>query len=152
MHDPMTLLWEFPQDIFKKGKYRRSIFEIWHHDPSDYDSTTCKWPCWNPKHMEFTFTPWKRFWNKIFQRCAGCGGPSTKKNPVNHSTGWNDDKYPFWYSRPHIYHESCIRKYDARITSLLNNGRREGYERGYKDGHFELANGTGYKVPQEWRY
>lgn len=162
MHDPMTFVFGWPTYKFRirvaaltNGRlHPKDIIDIWHHDPSDYDSDTCGMnynKLSHIKHWEFRFLPWIRLMKRIFQRCAYCGAPSSKKNPVNHSLGgWDDTKYPLWYSRPKMYHQTCMERRNVNHKSIGNNCRREGYIRGYKDGRFELADGTGFMIPKDW--
>ena len=147
MHDA-TLVWQFPDS--KPGKYRRSIIEIWHEDQGSIQD--CK--NWNKlsdrSHWTVHFIPWKRLTRKLFQRCAGCGGPSTRKNPVNHGY-WDDRNYPFYYSKPDTYHETCMRKNSRQRKQFQNACRIDGYNRGYRDGRYELADGAGFHIPEDWK-
>ena len=147
MHDA-TLVWQFPDS--KPGKYRRSIIEIWHEDQGSIQD--CK--NWNKfsdrSHWTVHFIPWKRLTRKLFQRCAGCGGPSTRKNPVNHGY-WDDRNYPFYYSKPDTYHETCMRKNSRQRRQFQNACRIYGYNRGYRDGRYELSDGAGFHIPEDWK-
>ena len=159
MHDPQTLVGSFPSyktRIWLEERLHikvKGIFDIWHHDPSGYDSETCG-NSYNKLshigHWEFRFLPLRRLNHKLFQRCALCGGPSTKKNPVNHSF-WDDLEYPFYYSKPEHFHETCMKKHSQQSRQLANTYRIEGYNRGYYDGRHELADGTGYHIPEDWK-
>lgn len=154
MHDPQTLVGEFPPYKLRKKLHLPPIFDVWHHDPSGYDSETCGHD-YNKlshiSHWEIRFLPYFRLMRKLFQRCALCGAPGIKKNPVNHGF-WDDTNYPLYYSRPKIFHSSCMKKYTTQQKNLYNTYRVEGYNRGYTDGKFELADGTGYQVPDEWKF
>lgn len=107
MHDPWTRVAAVPR--YRRKPFRmRPIVEVWHHDPSDYDSTCGeefrRLTHW--RHWRLRIVPLRRLVRRVIDRCAHCGGPGTKANPVNISHGHADD-LPWWWGHPNVYHREC---------------------------------------------
>lgn len=142
MHDPMTQVADVPsykvrKQIARLLRSRRpavsALFEVWHHDPSDYDSETCgrdyrKLSHW--RHWRLRIPALLKLRRRLFQRCAECGGWSTRKNPVNVAANWDDRHFSWWNSRPNVMHRECSQKYSARVRSQVEHWRKVGYNDG----------------------
>lgn len=156
MHDDMTLVGTFlPYSVRKKFKIlnKLDLFELWHRDPQTSGQDCCgfndykKLSHW--RHWELRFIPLVRLRKKIFERCAGCGGPSTKNNPINFSAAFETPKTPhFWWNRPNSYHVKCWIKHVNSTSKLRHSYSLEQYNRGYIDATFELSPQGGYRPPE----
>ena len=147
MHDPQTLVAAIPPYVWTRRKdgslgrpILRPIFEVWHHDPSGYDSETCgrdfrKLSHW--RHWRVRFIPARNLTRRLFQRCAWCGGWSTKRNPVDvsHQSSDRQDRARWWQSRPDVYHRECSGAASGRERRVFEYARRRGYQEGVADGY-----------------
>lgn len=139
MHDPWTLVAQFPPYAWRKGvPLLRPIVEVWHHDPSDYDSETCgrdfrKLSHW--RHWSIRLLPLRQLQRRLFQRCAWCGGWSTKRNPVDCSAQSSErqDNARWWWSRPDVYHRECSGAHHKRLMAIIQNAERRGQEKTLHD-------------------
>lgn len=132
MHDPWTLLAEFPPYTLRRRiRNLRTWVEIWHHDPSDYDSDTCgaKWrtlACW--RHWRLRIPPLLRLRNRVIDRCHHCGGPGTRRHRLDTSFGGPGRKR-WWWGRE-VYHGDCALLEQVKRRSLADHyrslGRHEG--------------------------
>lgn len=109
----------------------RSLLTIWHVEPGGHDSgEICKhhrrwqdsegWHTHQLRAWRFHVHHWRiqvpviqELRRRLFQRCGWCGGWSTTKNPVNHSSQWESKPKRWWSSDPNLYHGGCA---TARIV------------------------------------
>lgn len=139
MHDPMTQVGQFPPFALAQRipwKIRRrfmpTLAEVWHHDPSDYDSDTCgqayrsitHW-----RHWSLRFPPLNRLRRALFDRCAWCGGwmvgKSVRGGVVKHYEG-PPERSAWWRSTPSLYHSKC--------SIIASEYARRRYEQTYTNG------------------
>lgn len=143
MHDPWTCVWEFPTyktcEAFRRRTKIRvlTLMEIWHHDPSDYDSETCgndfrRLSHW--RHWHLRVPPLMRLRRRLIDRCAYCGGLDTKANRLDHSFG-HPDRPHWWWGTVGVFHGECSKREAWARVSRHDNAEREGYQKGYVDGH-----------------
>jgi len=136
MHDPMTQVLDFPSYPFRRALAKRlhlrrldSLFEVWHHDPSDYDSTTCGRDYRSPSHWQhwrIRVPAVQRLRRRLFQRCAECGGWSTRSNPVNISAGWDYRDFKWWRSHPNVRHKECAARHNRSARSKAEHWKSVG--------------------------
>lgn len=125
MHDPLTLVGTVPGPWLRKdwkGRWRLGqMVDVWHHDPSDYDSTTCakhRWR-WHVHHYRPRLLPWFTWRRRLTTRCQWCAQRHKKKDPVNVSQGWGAGEGTRWWQREkHLYHRDCSRVAAAHKTCL----------------------------------
>lgn len=103
------------------------LLTVWHVEPNGHDSgEVCKhyhrwqdetgaWHSkplrawrWHVHHWRIQVPPLQQICRRLFQRCAQCGGKSTKTQPVNVSHQWDAPRSKRWWkSRPGLYHSGC---------------------------------------------
>lgn len=137
MHDPLTLAFTVPgpwlrRDYRKRLRFGRMI-KIWHHDPSDNGTDTCRgkhWR-WHVHHWRPRFEPWFTFRRWAFTRCAWCGGKSRKGDYVNISHQW-DSRDPWWKGERSLFHSGCssVASAHRQCTCALNAGGPWRYDLG----------------------
>ena len=134
MHDPDVLVFDIRLPWRDRHGYRRSIVNVWHHEPGGADSgDVCKhyrrwqepdgaWKSealhiwrWHVHHWRIQVHPLGALRRRVIDRCAWCGGRHTKTNPVNVSTQWDARRSHWWASTPDIYHATCHSAWSARL-------------------------------------
>lgn len=132
----MTMVLGFPEYPFRMKLKRVTgislpeLFEVWHRDVSDYDSSGCGHDYANLshwRHWSIRVPALQQIRRSLFQRCSGCGGWSTRKNPVNVSMGgWDAPSVPWWWSRPNVYHGPCSTKQHRMIEAMIDSAEQRG--------------------------
>lgn len=124
MHDPLSLVGTIPGPWLHrdyKGRLRLGkMIDVWHHDPSDYDSTTCgkNWRR-HVHHYRLRFLPWFTL-RRRFTRCEWCGQRGRKRDRVNVSYGGRDQRW--WERERGLYHSSCLSVHSAHRACLCRDG------------------------------
>jgi hypothetical protein len=121
VHDPMVVAFEIRRPWPQRWKLspawtsRRWWFPpmvtIWHVEPGGRDAhAVCKsgsrWR-FHVWHWKVQIIPLQMLRRWLLTRCAGCGGRSTRANPVNVSLSWSDDAGPWWRGEQGLYHVRC---------------------------------------------
>jgi hypothetical protein len=113
MHDPLVVAFCIPRPWppRRRGRYRSPLVTVWHREPRGHDAfTVCRYDGWWKLH----FWHWKlqihalqesRRW--LLTRCAWCGGPSRKGDPVNCARSWDGPRGRWWQGDPGLYHQDC---------------------------------------------
>jgi len=141
MHDPMTLVGQFPPFAWtrhlswKSRRFVPTLVEVWHHDPSDYDSETCgnaykSLSHW--RHWSLRLPPIRRARTLLFDRCAWCGGWFFRPRTFGHITSRPDQKRngPWWRSTTGLYHS-------RPCATLANEDGMRHYRSAYESGQRE---------------
>jgi len=106
MHDPDVLVADL------------KWFEVWHREPNDADSGTicprAEWK-WHPHHWRLNSIPLKMLRRRLLTRCAWCGGPSRKGDPVNNSRQQGGPRAPWWRGEIHLTHRDCSSVQNAHL-------------------------------------
>lgn len=135
MHDPMVVAFEirrpWPRRTADRYHGRRwhwrrrspfitlagrefifpAIVTVWHVEPNGEDALQgqCKdtrWQ-WHIHHWRLQFPPLQSLRRRLLTRCEWCGGPSRKRDCVNHALGWNTPKSSWWRGERGLYHDGC---------------------------------------------
>lgn len=142
----------------------RSFITVWHVEPGGHDSgDVCphytRWQDedgrfhskplnawrWHVHHWRIQVAPLQDLRRRLFQRCAWCGGRSTKKNCVNHSLSWDGPKAKhFWRSHPGVYHGGCSSAPGVQRACLC--------ESPLVTGKYEMCAGCGKRFVDEARW
>ncbi len=102
--------------------YWPPVVTIWHVEPGGRDglsvcsrryqgsdgrwhyTRTWRWHVW---HWHLQFPPLQELRRRLLTRCAWCGGPSVKGDPVNVSHSWDRPRGRWWRGEPGLYHHDC---------------------------------------------
>ena len=92
-----------------RGLYFPSLITIWHHDPSNYDHTTCTQRGWklHMHHWRLQVRPLQNLRRRLLTRCAWCKGRSTKNDSVNVSHSWDGPREHWWQGEVNLFHRDC---------------------------------------------
>lgn len=148
MHDPLTVAFEIrrPWPRIEPYRTRRSaetgirwrlgkpypvfagrglswprLITIWHHDPSDYDTTTCPYSGhWrlHVHHWRIQVPPLQQLRRRLLTRCAWCNGRSAKGDQVNFSNQWDGPRGRWWQGEPGLFHGDCSAIKSAHSTCV----------------------------------
>lgn len=150
MHDPMTVAfeirspwpkaavfeteqaarkgirWQFDSPFWVvagRGLYFPSLITVWHHDPSDYDDTTCrgKRRRWHIHHWRIRIRPLQTLRRRLLTRCAWCRGRDTKTDPVNLSHQWDRPRGHWWQGEQGLFHRDCSGIKTAHATCICHD-------------------------------
>ena len=124
MHDPLTLVGTIPGPWLRRDFKRRwrlgRMIDIWHRDPSGYDSETCRgkrWR-WHIYHWRLRFLPYRNL-RRRFSCCEWCGQRYRKGDPVNVNGG--NGPRTAWYRRERgLYHSGCYSVKRAHASCTCN--------------------------------
>jgi hypothetical protein len=89
--------------------YWPGLVTVWHHDPSDYDHTTChaqRWR-WHVHHWRIQVLPLQQLRRRLLTRCTWCKGRHTRKDQVNISHQWDRAPGHWWQGEAGLYHRDC---------------------------------------------
>jgi hypothetical protein len=89
--------------------YWPGLITVWHHDPSDYDHTTChaqRWR-WHVHHWRIQVLPLQQLRRRLLTRCTWCKGRHTRKDQVNISHQWDRAPGHWWQGEAGLYHRDC---------------------------------------------
>lgn len=147
MHDPLTVAfeirrpWPKPDDwktehsartdirwqfngaywvLAGRGLYWPTLITIWHHDPSDYDDTTCRrmrWQ-WHIHHWRIQVRPLQQLRRRLLTRCTWCSGRHRKGDWVNVSHDWDGSRARWWQGERGLYHRDCSAIKTAHATCI----------------------------------
>jgi hypothetical protein len=134
MHDPMVVAFDiyrpFPRLRTSKARHGRwrwappfvnvagrefylpTLITVWHVEPNGDDALrgACRgakhWR-WHIHHWSLQFPPLQDLRRRLLTRCEWCGGPSRKRDVVNHAMGWDTPKSPWWRGERGLYHDGC---------------------------------------------
>lgn len=128
--------------------YFPALITVWHVEPHGEDALRgeCRGTRWqwhiHHWHIQWCFLQgWRR---RLLTRCAWCGGPSRKRDPVNISHQWDSPKQPLWRGERGLFHHDCSSVHSAHQKCMCTEpvlefngwGRcaRCGKYRGHGDG------------------
>ena len=133
MHDPDVVAFDIPRPWPRRGLDRRrrywpAIVTVWHREPGGADAlTVCRstvrdengkfirftksWK-WHVHHWHIQVRPLQKLRRKLITRCSGCGGRTSKADPINIGGSWYPPMTHWWQSEADIYHQAC---YDERL-------------------------------------
>jgi hypothetical protein len=103
-----------------RGLYWPSLITIWHHDPSDYDDTTCRgqrWQ-WHIHHWRIQIRPLQELRRRLLTRCTWCHGRHRKGDWVNVSHSWDGLPARWWQGERGLYHRDCSGIKTAHATCV----------------------------------
>ena len=142
MHDPMTQVGQFPPFAWtrrlpwKVSRHIPTLVQVWHHDPSDYDSDTCgnaykSLSHW--RHWSLLFPPIQRLRRALFDRCAWCGGwlvRTRRVGGVTHHYDGTRSRSAWRRSTPGLFHS---RPCSVEASDYAAKRYRAAYESGQRD-------------------
>lgn len=119
MHDPMVVAFEIRRPWPRRWTLTTDqrwwwppMLTVWHVEPGGRNAgAVCprraRWR--HPHHWHLQAHPLQQLRRWLLTRCAGCGGRSTKAQPVDTSANWRDDNGRWWRGEPDLYHAGCNR-------------------------------------------
>lgn len=139
--------WSCFFNAFGRRWYFPSVITIWHVEPGGHDSgeicrhsyrwqdSRGKWHSkplrawrWHVHHWKVQVVPLQALHRWLFQRCAWCGGPSRKKNPVNVSHSWDGSKGKHWWQgSPGLFHSGCSSAHNVAGSCLCDAPMPDGW-------------------------
>jgi hypothetical protein len=129
MHDPLVVAFQMRRPWPRRSLagrrrwYWPPIVTVWHREPRGRDSgEVCRhyrhdtdtgkttilhgWR-WHVHHWRIQIHAVQELRRRLLTRCAWCGGPHRKADPVNISHQWDGPRGPWWRGERGLYHWEC---------------------------------------------